>query len=274
MNLDGISQTQLSRMLVAGKSRSDMRSAIRAWANGTRRITADNAFLVGEALGALRSSHVCGVVAVLIAGHFHDYALLLQRLLAKSMECDDEDKEDLYNIRYEIGEFGAAYVPLVAEVELFEAIGGRIDDSTDISLFHARTGSNRDTERIARKDRFVKRALRHGRFALRSLGWSSSGKHVVPAWRTRFEAIDFTYEPLRQSSDLVRIIGDVAEAPHLNPEVGWRAARALLREWPTLVIEDFAASRRIEIDALEGLIDHWGLATCMTDADEESVPAA
>lgn len=72
-----ISVRKLALRLVEPESKSDYRGAVRAWMSGTRTIDAENAFALGEALGELSDKWISGPLAVVIAGHYHDFMLLL-----------------------------------------------------------------------------------------------------------------------------------------------------------------------------------------------------
>jgi hypothetical protein len=252
MDKYAISVRKLALRLVEPESKSDYRGAVRAWMSGTRTIDAENAFALGEALGELSDKWISGPLAVVIAGHYYDFMLLLQKMLVRSM--GDGDKEQLYWMRFELAHWAVSYIPLLAESELFEADGYSLSAQTDIDAYRA---IERDwsSEYIPRRKRFFLRHLRHGRRAFANMGTSDSLPYISEAWKHRKDPPDFSLDLLRQSADMIDAVEMMSRLASANPEAMWRASRSIMWEWAALVDEDFYRSRREEIMAIDALFE-------------------
>ena len=257
MSKHSVSQRVLAQTLSPEESGSDFRSAVRAWTNGTRSIGPNSAFRVGEALREPAQTN--GAIALLIAGHYYDFLLGLQRLLWKAHD-PHVDPKSVEWIHYEVSH-AVTYVPLIAEVEVLESQGYMITDEVDVAVFNNRTGWNRHGTVIPRNERFLKRSIREARRAMDDL--HSGILDVAPlvgwAWETRNEETEFEIDLLRQTYDIIEMVRIAATSPTLGAIAAYRAARALMREWGAIVDYDFAPRIRPEIDALEGLLEDASL---------------
>jgi hypothetical protein len=232
--------------------------------DGTRTADAENAYKIGEAFREAANGWLSGPLAVVVAGHYYDFMRFLQRLLVRSMQ--EPQNQELEWLRFEIAQVIITNVPLIAEVELFEANGHTLSDDIDVHVYHQRTGWKRHTELIPRKDRFLLRFIRHGRTLLSDIEYSDTLPYMADAWRRRNEDVNFDLPLLRQSSDLLQLILMAATNANASPEAMWRAARAIMWEWAALIDYDFIPSSRSEIAALEGLLD-W------RHHEESSIPS-